>query len=86
VSKLDQLISNGYRQALRLFHVFVGLVFLCLGVAGATVSFAEWELYRRFPSFGLTRLYLFAGFTVLLILFGLYSFVKARGVGNREGN
>jgi len=28
----------------------------------------------------LVRLYLFAGFTVLLILCGLYSFVKARSV------
>ncbi|MGO9270664.1 MAG: hypothetical protein ACLQOO_10505 [Terriglobia bacterium] len=80
MSKLGQLISTGYRQALRLFHMLVGLVFLCLAVAGATVSFREWEEYRESASLGLARLYLFAGFTVLLILCGLYSFVKARSV------
>jgi len=80
VSRLGQLISTGYRQALRLFHMLVGLVFLGLAVAGATLSFREWEQYRESASLGLVRLYLFAGFTVVLILCGLYSFVKARSV------
>jgi len=80
VSKLGQLISTAYRQALRLFHVLVGVIFLGLAVAGATVSFREWEQYRESASLGLVRLYLFASFTVLLILCGLYSFVKARSV------
>ena len=80
MSKLGQFLSTAYRQALRLFHMLVGLVFLGLAFAGATVSFREWEEYRESASLGLVRLYLFAGFTVLLILCGLYSFVKARSV------
>jgi hypothetical protein len=80
VSKLGQLISTCYRQALRLFHMLVGLVFLGLAVAGAMVSFSEWEHYRESTGLGLVRFYLFVGFTVLLILCGLYSLVKARSV------
>jgi len=59
--------------------MLVGLIFLGLAVAGATVSLREWEQYRESTS-GLSRLYLFAGFTLLLILCGLYSLVKARSV------
>jgi len=80
MSKLGHLISTVYRQALRLFHMLVGLVFLGLAIAGATVSFREWQQYQESTSLGLARLYLFAAFTVLLILCGLYSFVKARSV------
>jgi TRAP-type C4-dicarboxylate transport system permease small subunit len=82
VSNLRQLISSGYRKALRLFHMLVGLVFLGLAIAVAILSFEEWEGYQKSASFGLARFYLYAGsgFTVVLILCGLYSFVKARSV------
>ena len=60
--------------------MLVALLFLLLAAAGASVSFAEWRYYRQAPSVGLVRFSLFAGFTVLLIIFGLYSLAKARSV------
>jgi hypothetical protein len=62
--------------------MLVGLVFLFLALAGATVTFSEWQLYRRAPEVGWQRFTpMGVGlFTVLLTIFGLYSFVKARNV------
>ena len=67
-------------HAQRLFHLLVGVAFLLLAFAGAHVSLTEWMFYRHEPASGLVRFYLVAGFTVLLILFSLYSFAKARSV------
>jgi hypothetical protein len=60
--------------------MLVGLVFLVLAAAGVIVSFSEWQYYLKSPSVGLVRFVLVASFTVLLIIFGLYSFVKARSI------
>ena len=64
----------------RLFHLLVGLAFLFLAFAGASVSFSEWRYYEVTPSVGLVRFGLLAGFTVLLLIFCLYSLAKARSV------
>jgi hypothetical protein len=60
--------------------MLVGLAFLILAVAGASVSFSEWQYYLKAPSVGLVRFVLLASFTVLLIIFCLYSFAKARSI------
>jgi hypothetical protein len=60
--------------------MLVGLAFLLLAVAGASVSLAVWEDYRKTPSVGLLRFGMVASFTVLLVIFCLYSFVKARSI------
>ncbi len=73
-------LARTIRQAQRLFHMLVGTAFLLLALAGAGVSFSEWQFYRRSPSVGVARFSLLAGFTVLLIVMGLYSFAKARNV------
>ncbi len=80
MGSLGNLISRWTRQAQRLFHVIVGLTFLFLAVAGAAVSILEWRAYRQAPSWGLFRFGMVASFTVLLVIFGLYSFLKARSV------
>jgi cytochrome b subunit of formate dehydrogenase len=69
-----------FRNAQRLFHMLAGLAFLILAVAGAFVSFSEWRYYLKSPSVGLVRLVLLASFTVLLVIFCLYSFAKARSI------
>ena len=79
-SKLLALLARYLLNAQRLFHMLVGVAFLVLAGAGATVSFSEWRLYHHEPSLGLLRFAMVAGFTVLLIIFGLYSFLKARSV------
>jgi uncharacterized membrane protein len=80
LGKLAELLSNWTRQAERLFHMLVGLIFLVLTLAGVTVSVTEWQYYQRSPSQGLLRFGLLASFTVLLFIFCLYSFLKARSV------
>jgi hypothetical protein len=80
LSKLVHLIGQWLRHAQRLFHMLVGLAFLILAGAGASVSLQEWNYYRQAPSVGLLHFGLLAGFTVLLFVFCLYSFVKARSV------
>ncbi|MGA2611340.1 MAG: hypothetical protein ABSH01_28160 [Terriglobia bacterium] len=80
MSKLGNLISQSLRNVQRLFHMLVGLAFLVLAVAGAAASFSEWQYYLRSPSVGLVRFILFASFTMLLIVFCLYSFAKARSI------
>jgi len=79
-SRVRQLLLFWYRQAQRLFHVLVGLTFLFLAFAGAGVAWSEWRLYTRHPGVGLLRFNLIAGFTVLLLIFCLYSFARARSV------
>jgi hypothetical protein len=78
LSALSLLMARWYRQAQRAFHMLVGLVFLGLAVAGVTLTAAEWKFYRQAPSVGLTQFALLAGFTVFLVILGLYSVLKAR--------
>lgn len=80
MGKLSELFAHWWREAERLFHVLVGLVFLVLTLAGVTVSITEWQYYQRSPSQGLLRFGLLSSFTVLLFIFCLYSFLKARSV------
>ena len=80
MSKLGSLFKQLFRNAQRLFHLLVGLTFLILAVAGATVAFAEWQNYLKSPSVGLVSFVLYASFTVFLVILCLYSFVKARNV------
>ena len=77
---LGLLIRYLLLQGQRLFHFLVGLLFLFLACAGASVSYGEWRYYHQSPSVGLVRFGLLAGFTVVLVVCGLYSFVKARNV------
>jgi hypothetical protein len=78
--RLVAQIGRGWRQARRLFHALVGITFLFFAAVGVTLSFAEWRAYVEMPSNGLWRFGMMAGFTLLLVIFGLYSFVKARSV------
>ncbi len=80
LGKITKVLREVSRHFQRLFHVLVGMAFLFLAFAGASVSWNEWRLYRASPSVGLLRFGLLAGFTVLLVVFCLYSFVKARSV------
>jgi hypothetical protein len=75
-----QLLSKGWRHARRIFHALVGVAFLFFAGAGATLAFSEWRAYSATPSNGVWRFGLLAGFTLLLLMFGLYSFLKARNV------
>lgn len=80
MSKLAYLLRQFLRNAQRLFQMLVGLMFLVLAAAGAAVSLSEWEHYVKSPSGGLVSFVLYASFTVLLIVFSLYSFAKARSI------
>ena len=80
MGRVAQLFRHWFLHAQRLFHMLVGGVFLFLAIGGVTVSFSEWRYYQHAPYVGATRFGLIVGFTVLLIILSLYSFVKARSV------
>lgn len=80
MSKLGDIFDYGVRQARRWFHALVGVTFLVLGMAGAVVSFQEWRVYQQAPGEGTVKFWAVAGFTIFLVILGLYSFAKARGV------
>ena len=80
MSNLGSLLTRWFRQAQRMFHMLVGLAFLVLTVAGASVSVRLWGDYRSAPEQGLVSFELVAAFTVLLFILCLYSFAKARSV------
>jgi cytochrome b561 len=80
LSHLGNLLRNGYRNAQRLFHMLTGVIFIGLAAGGAMVTFNEWVDYRKRPQEGVVELAIYAGFTIFLVILGLYSFVKARHV------
>ncbi len=81
MTRLRELLFYWFRQAKRLVHMLEALAFLILAFIGACVSFSEWQRYRHTPGrWELVAFALVASFTVLLVMFGLYSFVKARSV------
>ncbi len=80
LSRLEGILQHLFLHAKRLFHMLVGLLFLFLAIAGASVTFSEWNYYRKMPEVGSLRFSLIAAFTVLLFIFCLYSFVKARNI------
>ena len=77
---LGSLLRYGWRQTRRLFHALVGLTFLLFAGIGASLTYSEWQAYAQNPSNGMWRFGIIAGFSLLLVIFGLYSFVKARSV------
>ena len=60
--------------------MLIGVAFMVLTLAGATLTYAEWEGYRKSPELGLIHFSMFGGFTILLAILCLYSFMKARNV------
>ncbi|MGA8185117.1 MAG: hypothetical protein WB819_15920 [Terriglobia bacterium] len=67
-------------RARQVFHMLVAVLFLFLTMAGVSVSMKLWQDYQKLPSQGIWGFSMVASFTVLLLLFCLYSFVKARSV------
>jgi len=80
LSRLGSLVRYWFINAKRLFHMLIGVAFMGLTLAGATLTYAEWEGYRRSPGLGLIHFSMFGGFTILLAILCLYSFMKARNV------
>jgi hypothetical protein len=80
LSRIGSLFHYWFLNAKRLFHMLVGLAFMVLTLIGATVTYSEWDGYRKTPESGPMLVYIFGGFTVLLAILCLYSFAKARSV------
>lgn len=80
MSKLAGRVQKGWRQTQRIFHFLVGLAFMALAGVGISVSMEAWRIHLSNPSISLFRFYLFTAFTIVLIFFCLFSFLKARSV------
>ncbi len=79
-SSIGILVGQLFRRAKQLFHMLIGVAFLFLTAAGASVSIDLWKEYQTMPNSGPWAFSMVACFTVLLLLFSLYSFLKARSV------
>ena len=80
LSSIGIFVGQLFRRAKQLFHMLIGAVFLFLTAAGASVSIDLWKEYQATPNKGPWVFSTVACFTVLLLLFSLYSFLKARSV------
>lgn len=81
MGRLSDLLRRWSLHAQRLFHFSIGVVFLVLAFGGASVALREWNYYQRAPAtVGPARFWILTGFTALLVVMGLYSFLKARSV------
>lgn len=79
-SDTKSFLGRLFCRAKQLFHVLIGIVFLFLTLAGASVSMKLWQDYQKMPSQGVWSFGMVVTFTFLLLIFCLYSFVKARSV------
>jgi hypothetical protein len=80
LSRLGNFFEYWFLHLRRLFHMLIGLAFMGFTVMGASVTLTEWQDYRKDPELGLARFDIMGGFTVVLAICCLYSFVKARNV------
>ena len=60
--------------------MLIGLAFMVLTLMSASLTYSEWEGYRRTPETSPILFPMFGGFTIFLAILCLYSFVKARNV------
>lgn len=79
-SYIGALFGGWLRRARQVFHLLIGIAFLFLTLAGVSVSMRLWEDYRTAPATGPWAFSMVACFTVLLLIFSLYSFLRARSV------
>jgi hypothetical protein len=80
LSRLASFFHHWFLNAKRLFHMLVGLAFMVLAAMGASLTLWEWMGYRKTPEAGLVHFTMFGGFTILLVILCLYSFLRARNV------
>ncbi|MGH9396176.1 MAG: hypothetical protein ACRD18_04925 [Terriglobia bacterium] len=81
MANLGDRVRKVWLLGRRLFEFAIGLFFLSLAVVGGEASMMEWRKYLNRPSVGLSMLvYVCVAFTVALIFFALYSFLKARSI------
>jgi len=77
LSRFSKLFEYWFLHLRRVFHLLIGLAFMVLTMMAATQTYSA---YYKIPEEGLTYFSLFGGFTILLAILCLYSFVKARNV------
>jgi hypothetical protein len=73
-------IGRLFRRGKQLFHMLIGVAFLFLTLAGVSVSIELWKDYQQIPGKGPWAFSMVATFTALLLIFSLYSFLRARSV------
>jgi hypothetical protein len=67
-----------------IFHQFVGLFFLLLGMSAAVAAWREFRQYSSEVTSTVVRFYLTTGFAVLLLLFAGNAFWRARGIRKND--
>lgn len=80
MGRLGDRFRRTLRQAKRLLDFVMGLAFLLFAAAGGEVALRLWKEHVNHPEHSLAGFDVIASFTVVLIIFSLYSFAKARSV------
>ena len=65
---------------LRAFHIAVAVTFLMIAIAFGQKAFLAWRSYQNNPQEGPWYLYIWVGTVTILIIFSLYSLLKARTI------
>ena len=73
-------MTRTFRRTQQVFHLLIALAFLFLTGAGVEVSLQLWRDYQKTPAGGMWSFGMVVSFTVVLLFFSLYSFLKARSV------
>ena len=80
VHALKALWQRIWRSTIRIFHLFISFLFLAFAMLAGQKAFLAWQNYKDRPEEGLWLFYATGGVSVVLVIFALYSMLKARTV------
>ena len=70
--------QHAWRSTVRTFHLFIAFLFFVFALLAGQKAFRAWQDYGEHPEKGLWLFYATGGVFVMLIIFALYSMLKAR--------
>ena len=70
--------QHAWRSTVRTFHLFIAFLFFVFAMLAGQKAFLAWQDYGDHPEKGLWLFYATGGVFVVLVIFALYSMLKAR--------
>ena len=72
--------QHAWHSTVRTFHLLIAFLFFAIAALVSQKAFLAWRAYEERPEEGLWLFYVTGGTVVVLIIFALYSMLKARAV------
>lgn len=69
---------RAWHSTVRTFHLFIAFLFFVFAMLAGQKAFLAWRDYENRPEEGLWLFYATGGVFVMLVIFALYSMLKAR--------